>query len=142
MGKTTVATALKQKGYRVKSDKDFFNLCGSGDPVELDMVCVQQNLGDYTLFESHTAHLLDCELVIHLTCSNYGVLRHRLESRGYDLLKVQENVDSEIFDVIGDEIDCDLYVVIETDGLTVEQVTDKVEQAILNLNGHKLYKDF
>lgn len=142
VGKTTVATALRKKGYRVKSDKDFFAVCGTGNPVELDMVCVQNNLGSNTIFESHTSHLVECELVIHLKCSNYGVLRKRLEDRGYDALKVQENIDAEIFDVISDEIDCDNHVVVETDGLTIEQVICKVEDILTNFNGHKLYKDF
>ena len=141
-GKTTVATALRKKGYRVQSDKDFFSLCGEGDPVELDMVCVQQNMGDYTIFESHTAHLIKCELVIQLTCSNYAALRERLIDRGYPAKKVQDNLDSEIFNVIGDEIACPNHVCIETSGLTIDEVVKRVERAITQLTSHNLYKVF
>lgn len=137
-----MAKALQQKGYHVKSDKDFFAQCGSGNPVELDMACVQKNLGDNVIFESHTAHLIDCELVIQLKCSDYAVLRDRLTQRGYDSQKVQDNVDAEIFDVIGDEVECDAHVVIETKGLSILDVVERVESAICKLKTHKLYKDF
>jgi len=141
VGKTTVATELQKKGYRIASDKDFFGKCGSGDPVELDMQCVADNLEDYSIFESHTSHLVPCIFVIHLVCSDYKLLKSRLSERDYSDSKVQENLDAEIFDVIGDEISVKSEK-IDVANLSVSQVVERVEALIEQYTDYKLYKVF
>jgi len=106
------------------------------------MYCVEKNMPDYVIFESHTSHLIDCDYVIHLKLSDYGELRKRLKLRGYVSDKIQSNVDSEIFEVISDEISCLNRIEIETQKKSIEQVFLEVLTYIESIAQHKMYKDF
>jgi broad-specificity NMP kinase len=106
------------------------------------MYCVEKNMPDYVIFESHTSHLIACDYVIHLKLSDYGELRKRLKLRGYVSDKIQSNVDSEIFEVISDEISCLNRIEIETKNKSIEQVFLEVLTYIESIAQHKMYKDF
>lgn len=108
-GKTTVADALRSKGYDVLDLNSFIRdngLLGEFDAqrgtYDVDVVALRAelaHLGPRTLVEGHLSHFLDCDSIIVLRCAP-SVLYGRLKGRGYGEDKVLENVQAEALDVI------------------------------------------
>jgi adenylate kinase len=71
------------------------------DSVVVDVEAVRTVLADRTgiLVESHLAHRLDVDCVVVLRCHPEELV-DRLEDRGYDDAKLEENAESEALDVV------------------------------------------
>lgn len=107
-GKSTVSSVLRSRGYNVLDITDFIksnNLReeydSERDTYDVDVEKLNNMLLDRedTIFESHLSHFLDVDMIIVLRCSP-GVMKTRLESRGYSTEKVMENIQAELLDVI------------------------------------------
>lgn len=113
-GKTTAAINLRKilKDYKIIHLNDFIKIENIYDEkdYETDSYLVDTNklntavkkifyFDSDVIFESHLSHYLDVDLVIVLR-THPKVIKERLKSRGYDLKKVEENVEAEALDVI------------------------------------------
>lgn len=111
-GKTTIASALREKGYDVlditayiKENDLLEEYDEKRDTHDVDVDKLKEHLGlqsnceNTIIIEGHLSHLLSPDITIVLRCSP-SVLKDRLEKRGYSDSKVKENVQSEVMDVI------------------------------------------
>jgi adenylate kinase len=111
-GKTSVSAELRSRGYDVIDMNEHIRAHGllgeldrERDTHEVELDLLNDSLQDYReddglhLMDSHLSHFMDCSGIIVLRCSP-EVLYERLESRGYGVAKILENVQSEILDVI------------------------------------------
>lgn len=80
------------KGYDKKRKCDIVDLRGLGREVKA--LAEKESL----VIESHYAHDMPCDMVFVLRASP-NELRHRLEKKGWDKEKIEENVMCEIMDV-------------------------------------------
>lgn len=101
-GKTTVASLL-EGSVTVESVLQLAKVHGALGEEEadgarsVDVEALRERVAswpDPLLVEGHLSHLLGLEAVVVLRC-NPTVLRARLEARGYDVAKVQSNVEWE-----------------------------------------------
>jgi adenylate kinase len=84
-------------------------------------------LVDWHCCEIFPERLIDLVVVLH---TDNSILYDRLTKRGYKDVKIQENIDCEIMDVIGQEAR-DSYIpeiVIELNSNTVEEMEENVER--------------
>ena len=111
-GKTTIAVAMRERGYKVidlnqhaKENgllEDFDEEMGS---YEVDVFRLGLSLEQFKILngvvflDGHLSHFLECDKIIVLRC-NPSVLYERLKERGYDEQKILENVQAEVLDVI------------------------------------------
>jgi len=111
-GKTTLAEALRAKGYEVIDLNDHIRKNGllgrfdeQRDTHDVDVSRLNRSLaqcrskGGTIFLEGHLSHFLDCDMIIVLRC-NPSVLHERLKKRDYAEKKVTENVQAEALDVI------------------------------------------
>ena len=110
-GKSTLAGALRRKGYQVIDVGDFARERGvvSGRDVrrrsvEVDVkkldLALKKELPPGTVFlVGHLSHLLTVDLIVVLRC-NPSVLRERLKKRRWSDRKIRENLEAEACDVI------------------------------------------
>lgn len=104
-GKSAIAEELEKCGYPVvhatETTREFIIEADN----DRDTVIIDENAWIASFrpvdgfVEGHLAHLLPCDLVIILRCRP-DILRSRLEKRGYQEAKIQENVEAEALDVI------------------------------------------
>ncbi len=112
VGKTSVSSELRSRGYRVVDMNEHLRSHGlladrdeARDTYDVDMEALNDSLGEYraesgTVFlDSHLAHGCDCSRIIVLRCDP-RILAGRLRGRGYSEEKVRENVQAELLDVI------------------------------------------
>jgi len=117
-GKTEVARALAKlldadwkvvELNNLAEDKNLY--CGYDEKrrcriVDVDAVAreVGKTKGDFVL-ESHYAHDVQCDVIIILHCDSTE-LRERMENKGWDRVKVEENLDAERMSVcLGEAMD-------------------------------------
>ena len=111
-GKTSVSEELRSREYAVLDINKHLrenNLLGDKDvardtfDVDLDALNdsleAYRNAGATVFMDSHLSHFLDSHMIIVLRC-NPDILADRLRARGYSEMKVRENVQAEILDVI------------------------------------------
>ncbi|MHB1439371.1 MAG: AAA family ATPase [Cuniculiplasma sp.] len=103
-GKTTICRMLEERGYEIV-DMNLFSMengCTHGDDVDIDCLnsIVKENWGK--ILDSHYSHLLSCYAVIEMYCSP-ETLQERLDERGYERAKIEENMDCLMIDCIGSE---------------------------------------
>ncbi|MDD1767003.1 MAG: adenylate kinase family protein [Methanomassiliicoccales archaeon] len=110
-GKSTLAEALRRKGYRVIDVGDFARERGIAkgrdpkrkslevDVDELDTALIGEQRSGTVFHIGHLSHLLTTDLTIVLRC-NPTVLRKRLKKRKWSDRKIRENVEAEACDVI------------------------------------------
>ncbi len=61
-----------------------------------------KNTNKHLIIDSHLSHYIPskyADLCVIMACSNLKTLKTRLKKRGYNALKIRENIDSEIFQV-------------------------------------------
>lgn len=142
-GKKTVSSLLISKGYEVLDINEIVTaydfIVGYEEKtkiVDLDKLnTFLQNLirkkgKDIVFIKGHLSHLLDVDLVIVLRCKP-NELRRRLKQKGYNDEKIQENVESEVIDVITVEAAESYQKVYEID--TTKKRPNKAVEAILKI---------
>ncbi len=141
VGKSSVADALKRRGYTVLSVNELAERLGCilGEEEGCKIVDVEELarrireiLPEGRVFlEGHLSHMLNPDLIIVLRC-NPVVLKDRLEKRGWKEEKVLENVEAEIVDSIlieAIETGKDVYEVDSTN-MSPEEVANVIEKII------------
>ncbi|MCL1984685.1 MAG: adenylate kinase family protein [Methanomassiliicoccaceae archaeon] len=111
-GKTTIASALREKGEQVidlnhhieeKGLKERFDKKRDTYNVDVDKLnaslrsCIPEE--NNVFLEGHLSHFLDCDIIVVIRC-NPSVLYERLKKRNYAPQKILENVQAEALDVI------------------------------------------
>jgi adenylate kinase len=116
-GKTSVASFLAEKGYKVESmdnlSKNFFT--GYDEKRECKIVDVDAVDGEFkkieeqgVLFiEGHLSHLLSVDFVIVLRC-NPLEMEKRLQAKKWKKSKIMENLEAEAMDLILSQA-CELH---------------------------------
>lgn len=143
-GKTSVATALSQKGYAVtdlnklvldnKWDLGFDDVYQStiADLPRLNgYVKELPDNSDLHFFEGHLAHLLDLDIAVVLR-THPDKLEQRLKDKNYGEEKVRENLEAEALAVITTEAveRYEKIYEVETTELPVEEVAELVERIL------------
>lgn len=111
-GKTSACDVLEGRGYVVVDLDEIARregcIVGRDDlrgSEEVDVDRLRERLripSKLSFLKGHYSHLLDVNVAIVLRCSP-GVLRRRLEARGWPAAKVRENVEAEAIDLITQE---------------------------------------
>ncbi len=134
-GKSSVAKILQKKGYRVANVNQLAREYGCVDESEgvVDVKKLSEivpNL-DYDFIEGHLSHLLNIDVIIVLRC-NPRELKRRLESRGWGMDKILENVEAEIVDrILIESIERSSNVhEIDTTYKTPEEVAEIIEDIL------------
>ena len=110
VGKSTVSSILRRTyrvidihSYAEEHDlfEEFDDDAGSYDvDVEkLNESVMSEDIGGTVFIDGHLSHFIDVDLIIVLRCDP-RVIHDRLKARGYDDKKIDENVQTEILDVI------------------------------------------
>ncbi len=149
VGKTTVGDLLKREGYRVLDLNKFISEKGLRDSkdsnrntYEVDVNKLSKEYksiaSHYDIIEGHFSYLLDLDNAIVLRCRP-DILRQRMISKKWKEKKVEENIQSEILDVILIEAlnHCDDVFEIDTTDLKPQQVCEEVKRV---LNRERLWK--
>ena len=137
-GKTTVAAllpyrvidlnALVKGGLNLGTDPE--RGCLEADMDGLEHKLAEMNTDELTVLEGHFSHYFaDEAVVLRLAPSE---LKKRLVARGYPETKIQENLESEVIDVILVEAVefCGRVSEIDTTGRSPQEVADLVVKAI------------
>ena len=137
-GKTTVAAllpyrvidlnALVKGGLNLGTDPE--RGCLEADMDGLEQKLAEMDTDELTVLEGHFSHYFaDEAVVLRLAPSE---LKKRLEARGYPETKIQENLESEVIDVILVEAVefCGRVSEIDTTGRSPQEVADLVVKAI------------
>jgi len=137
-GKTSVAAllpyrvidlnALVKGGLNLGTDPE--RGCLEADMDGLEQKLAEMNTDELTVLEGHFSHYFaDEAVVLRLAPSE---LKKRLEARGYPEIKIQENLESEVIDVILVEAVefCGRVSEIDTTGRSPQEVADLVVKAI------------
>ncbi len=107
-GKTTIAESLGDKGFEIIDLTEFVKERGLGEPGEEFEVDIPEmvktleqevDMQKDVVVEGHLAHHFKADFCIVLRC-NPEELRKRLSERDYSEQKIEENVESEILDVV------------------------------------------
>lgn len=111
-GKTTVAAALREKGYEVidlnahiQENNLLEKFDKKRDTHNVDVGKLNRSLEKYrdcenkVFFDGHLSHFLECDVIVVLRC-NPSILYERLKKRNYAPQKILENVQAEALDVI------------------------------------------
>ncbi|WP_393972232.1 AAA family ATPase [Oxyplasma meridianum] len=93
-GKTTLCRLLNEYGYRCTSLVEIGISLGCIKGEEADIDCLRAKLvpSQYTIIEGHYAHLMKCSHAIILE-RGMEDLRRVYESRGYEIEKINENME-------------------------------------------------
>lgn len=129
VGKTTLSKQIAQiTGIEhieitnfIKNNKLYESYNKEFDTLIFDEDFVADKLKDYVehkesfVIDTHSpivAENIEFDYIFHLVCET-KIIYDRLALRGYSVHKINENIESEIFNVIGEEIneifDCDNY---------------------------------
>jgi adenylate kinase len=102
-GKSAVAQELRGRGWRVENVPCLAVREGLVEGSEVDLEALASKLRPpeegVLVLEGHYSHLLPVGIAVVLRC-NPGVLRERLERRGWSAAKIGHNVESEALDFI------------------------------------------
>lgn len=149
VGKTTLSQSISQEtGVEhieitnfIKKNKLYEKYDEVFDTLIFDEDHVIENLNSYVekkdsfIIDTHTPVVacdIEFDIIFHLVCST-SVIYDRLNNRGYSKNKIDENISSEIFNVIGEELeelfDVPVYKVNCSD-LPVEDVDFSKDEAI------------
>ncbi len=149
IGKTTIATLLKQQNFTVLSVKDIaFSqhfTCGKDtkrDTILIDIDAIDDYLKktytqkDILFIEGHTAHLLSCiHKAIILRC-HPKELQKRLQNKHWKKEKIRENLDAEALDIIlceaSEQFKPTNLFEIDTTSKTPGQVLESIQEIITN----------
>ncbi len=145
-GKSTVAHVLKERGYRVigvmemvrrtgtsytYSARDRCHVVDTDELARRSAALWRAGVEGVTIVEGHLAHYASCDMAIVLRCRP-SELFARLEKRGWKKQKIQDNVRSEVLDVIlieaMERIKC--IHEMDTGSMTPADAADAVEMAI------------
>ena len=139
-GKTALANELRRRGKNVLDVNEHVRSKGlleekdeERDTFSVDIDSLNRSIIDMaeedTLFlDSHMSHCIDCDVIFVLRCCP-ETLSERLRNRGYSEMKVSENVQAEILDVIlceASEADVPVYE-FDTSDDDIESIADKME---------------
>jgi adenylate kinase len=140
-GKTSVSEHLS--GFEVIDLTGFVKEYGLGDSsgseFEVDINEMKQKLDEEIdkdkdiLIEGHLSHHSPADYCVVLRCDPEE-LEQRLEKRDYDEEKIQENVESEMLDVILTEAAGlqENIIEVDTTGREPEEVAEEIEKRIEN----------
>ena len=151
-GKSTAASELERRGYRVIRIEDLIEgaECGTEDDSTLvDIDIVDRNLraarkrrpsatnGEIYMVVGHLSHLLSSDMVVVLR-ARPEIIRKRLVERGYSRKKILENVEAEAIDLITIESVQEHEKVYEIDcsDKNMKEICDTIEE-ILRGNGEE-----
>ena len=132
-GKTTLSQLYEDEGLEVIHLTEYVKEKGLGEQgekeFEVDVDEMRQALKDenFDVIEGHLAHHVPVDVCVVLR-TRPDALRERLEDRYYTDEKVEENVQSEILDVVLSEAVEQQETVIEVD--TTEKDADEVFEEI------------
>lgn len=131
-GKTTVSKLFEQNGFEVIDLTKYVKEKGLGeqrDEFEVDVPEMKNSLEeeDFEVLEGHLAHHVSVDICVVLR-TRPDVLRERLEKREYSKEKVEENIQTEILDVVLSEAVSAQETVIEVD--TTEKDAEEVFKEI------------
>jgi len=139
-GKASVSSVLTRRGYVVVDLDEVARKEGlitgkdearGSDEVDVDALRDRIQIPAKIAFlEAHYSHHMDVGLAIVLRCKP-SVLRKRLESRGWTVEKVRENVEAEAIDVILQEAVERLPFVFEVD--TTDLTPEEAAEAVLRI---------
>lgn len=126
VGKTSIAEAARRRGIHVvdvkawaESEDCVVAFDDEDDALVIDTVelahLVPDDDGKMTLYDGHLSHLLGLDLVW-VVRADPGLVRARLQARGYAASKVAENVEAEALDIILQESLDATKRVIQRDG--------------------------
>ncbi|MBC5792469.1 MAG: adenylate kinase family protein [Nanohaloarchaea archaeon] len=136
-GKTSVAENLKNEGFEVVDLTKFVKQRGLGEPgdeFEVDIPEMVEALEKEIdrekdiVIEGHLSHHFEADYCIALRC-NPEELRERLSTRDYSEQKIEENVESEILDIILSEAVHKQDDIIEVD--TTERSAERVAEEVI-----------
>ena len=88
-------------------------------PIDVDALSQEINWpeGDHWLIDGHLSHLLPVDAAIVIRC-NPSALQRRLESRGYSVQKINENVECELIgSIVAECLDLPFLELDSADGL-------------------------
>ena len=111
-GKTTLAAALAQQGFRVVDLNRLAlerGLLRERDEargshlVDMDELADALRGIDFDVAEGHFAHEMDADAIVLLRCDPLALVE-RLRARGWSEEKVRENVEAEALDVLAAEV--------------------------------------
>jgi len=131
-GKTTVSNLFEEQGRKVLHLTEYVKEKGLGeqsDEFEVDVPQMKKALDDedFEVVEGHLSHHVSVDVCIVLR-TRPDVLRERLDNREYSKEKIEENVESEVLDVILSEAVGLQEIVIEVD--TTEKDAEEVFEEI------------
>lgn len=142
-GKSSAGSILASRGHTIIELGDFVkehDLYDSYDeergsydvdPEVLDAALRMRLPGGTVFLMGHLSHLVTVDLIVVLRCRP-SVLAKRLESRGWGVEKVRENVEAEALDVIlVESVESPAEVAeIDTTSMRPEDVADAVERIL------------
>lgn len=152
-GKTTIAKKLKSKlsqfefidvTKEIKDHELYSNFDQVDQTYEVDSLkfeshfskLVDSKKNKNVLFEGHLAHLIEgLDFVIYLI-ADIEAITSRLTSRGYSQKKIQDNTESQIMNVIEDEIKSMNYkfAIVDTSKNSIEKSIEEID-GFFNLIG-------
>ena len=124
VGKTTFCERFKWSKISVQELAEQHGCIDEVDedgvaPIDVDALSQEINWpeGDYWLIDGHLSHLLPVDAVIVIRC-NPSALQRRLESRGYSVQKINENVECELIgSIVAECLDLPFLELDSADGL-------------------------
>lgn len=136
-GKTTVSEMFEKKGHKVIHLTEYVKDRGLGEQgsqeFEVNVPDMIESLKDkeFDVLEGHLAHQVPVDVCVVLR-TRPDELRERLEEREYSDEKVEENVQSEILDVVLSEAVQNQETVVEVDttGRNAEEVFEEVNEKV------------
>ncbi len=137
VGKTTVTGILEKQGYLVLDLNGFIHnndliikkdMNRDTHIVDIErMVKMYDEAPEHDIVEGHLSHYLEMPITIVLRCDPM-ILKKRMKTKDWSVAKKEENLESEIMDVIlieASELDTEVYE-IDTTHLSVEDVCRSV----------------
>ena len=136
-GKTTISQLFDEQAYEVIDLTEYVKEKGLGEKgekeFEVDIEQMKKSLEDedFGVLEGHLAHHIPVDICVVLR-TRPDELRERLEDRDYSRGKVEENIQSEILDVVLSEAveNQETVVEIDTTGKDAEEAFKEVKRKI------------
>ncbi len=133
-GKTSVSEEFED--FKVVSITDFVEKHGLGEDVDVDKLVekLESEIGSENIIvEGHLSHHLEADYCVVLRC-NPEKLRERLSERDYSERKIDENIESEILDLVLVEAleKQENIIEIDTTGKTPVNVARDIKERIEN----------
>lgn len=136
-GKTTISEKFEEEGHKVIHLTEYVKEKGLGDEgereFEVDVPEMVEALEDedFDVIEGHLAHHIPVDVCVVLR-TRPDKLRERLDDRDYSEAKVEENIQSEILDVVLSEAVENQETVVEVDTTekSAEDVFEEVKEKV------------